>query len=355
MIKKININIENTSYSIFIENNSIIKNLEKIISKKKKIVFLIDKKVFYIFKKLKNYKNQNYILIDCSEKIKNFKKFSEITENILEIGVDRNSVIIAIGGGTLGDLSGFIASTLLRGVELILVPTTLLSQVDSSVGGKNGINTKSGKNLVGTFYHPKEVFIDPSILSTLPKREILSGYAEIVKHGIIEDQKFFNWLEKNSKKILLLDKKLLLQAIYKSILIKRKYVIKDEKEKLINNNSRAILNFGHTFGHALETIYRYKKKLTHGEAISVGMIIAGTISYKLKYLKISELNKIKAHFKSNKLPLIDKKMYDRKIFEIIQKDKKNINGIINFILIKKIGSSFLKNINLKQIKELLNK
>ncbi len=202
MIKKINIKTKSNFYSIKIENNSILKDLNKIILNNSKLIFLIDKKVFYIFQKLKNYKKLNYININCSEKIKDFKNYSIISEKILKIGIDRNSTIVSMGGGTLGDLSGFIASTILRGINLILIPTTLLSQVDSSIGGKNGINTKSGKNLVGTFYQPKKVLIDPTILSTLTKRELLSGYAEIIKHSIINDKKFFNWLEKNSKGIL---------------------------------------------------------------------------------------------------------------------------------------------------------
>jgi len=286
MNKKITLKTKNNTYSINIEPNSIVKNLNKIITKNNKVVFLIDRKVFYIFKKLKNYKNQKYLVIDCSEKLKSFSNYAKISEKILNFNIDRSTKIVAIGGGTLGDLSGFIASTILRGVDLILFPTTLLSQVDSSIGGKNGINTNSGKNLVGTFYQPKLVFIDPKILTTLSKREILSGYAEIIKHGIINDIKFFNWLNKNSKKILTLNNKILSEAIYKSIIIKRKYVLKDEKENLKNNNSRAILNFGHTFGHALETYYKYNKKLTHGEAISIGMIIAAILSYKLGYLPL---------------------------------------------------------------------
>ena len=355
MNRKIVLNTKNDIYSINIEYNSIVKNLTKIVSQKEKSIFLIDKKVFYIFQKIKKYKNQNYIVVDCSEKIKDFNNYSSLIEKILKFNIDRNIKIIVIGGGTLGDLSGFIASTLLRGVDLILFPTTLLSQVDSSIGGKNGINTKSGKNLVGTFYQPKSVFIDPKILLTLPKREILSGYAEIVKHSIINDSVFFEWLDKNSKKLLNLDSKILSQAIYKSILIKRKYVLKDEKEKLKNQFSRAILNFGHTFGHALEAYYKYNKKLTHGEAISVGMIIAGKISYKLGYLSLNELNKIKNHFLLNKLPILDKNMYDKKIFRIIEKDKKNTNNKINFVLLKKIGSAFLsKNLTLKNIKKILN-
>ena len=354
MNKKITLKTKNNIYSINIEPNSIVKNLNNILVTNDKTVFLIDRKVFYIFKKIKNYKNQKYLVIDCSEKLKSFSNYAKISEKILNFNIDRNTSIIAIGGGTLGDLSGFIASTILRGVDLILFPTTLLSQVDSSVGGKNGINTNAGKNLVGTFYQPKIVFIDPKILATLSKREILSGYAEIIKHGIINDVKFFNWLHKNSKKILTLNNKVLSEAIYKSIIIKRKYVLKDEKENLKNNNSRAILNFGHTFGHALETYYKYNKKLTHGEAISIGMIIAAILSYKLGYLSLDHLNNIKNHFKLNDLPMSDSKMFDEKIFKIIEKDKKNDNKNINFVLIKKIGSAFLSNnLNLDKIKKIL--
>lgn len=357
MNKKIILKTKNDSYLINIEAKSITKNLNKIISKNenRKLIFLIDKKVFYIFKKLRNYNRQNYILINCSEKIKNFKHYFELCERILKLGIDRNSIIVSIGGGTLGDLSGFIASTILRGVDLILFPTTLLSQVDSSIGGKNGINTSTGKNLIGTFYQPKAVYIDPEILSTLPKREILSGYAEIVKHSLINDKNFFYWLNKNSKKILSLDNTALSLSIYKSIIIKKKYILNDEKEMKKNKYSRAILNFGHTFGHALEAYYKYSNKLTHGEAIAIGMIIAGTISYKLKYISLNELNKIKFHFNSNKLPLFDVNMYNKQIFKIIQKDKKNLNDMINFVLLKNIGSAFLKsNLSLEKIKKVLN-
>ena len=354
MNKKINLKTKDNIYSISIEPNSIVKNLNKIITRNNKLVFLIDRKVFYIFKKLKNYKNQKYLVIDCSEKLKSFSNYAKISEKILNFNIDRSTKIIAIGGGTLGDLSGFIASTILRGVDLILFPTTLLSQVDSSIGGKNGINTNSGKNLVGTFYQPKLVYIDPKILKTLSKREILSGYAEIIKHAIINDLNFFNWLHKNSKKILSLNNKVLSEAIYKSIIIKRKYVLKDEKENLKNNNSRAILNFGHTFGHALETYYKYNKKLTHGEAISIGMIIAANLSYKLDYLTFNHLNIIKNHFKLNNLLMSDNKMFNEKIFKIIEKDKKNDNQKINFVLLKKIGSAFLSNnLSLDKIKKTL--
>ena len=354
MIKKINILIKEKKYSIEIEQNSIKKKIEKIISKNTNVIFLIDKKVFNVFKKIKNYQNQKYISISCSEKIKSFQYYSKLCNKILGMGVDRKSVLVAMGGGTLGDLAGFIASTVLRGIDLVLIPSTLLSQVDSSIGGKNGINTNYGKNLIGTFYQPKLVVIDPLILSSLPKREILSGYAEIVKHAIINDKIFFNWLNINSIKIFNLDYKIISSAIYKSILIKKKYVLNDEKENLINHNSRSMLNFGHTFGHALETYYNYNKKLTHGEAISIGMIIASKISYKLNYLSYEDLIKITNHFKLNNLPIADNKMFDKKIFQFIIRDKKNFDNKINLVLIKSIGRAFLKQkISLDNLKKII--
>ena len=354
MNKKIILNISEKKYSVEIEVNSIKKKIDKLLNSNNNVIFLIDKKVFNVFEKVKNYKKQKYITISCSEKIKSFQDYSKLSNKILSMGVDRKSVIIAIGGGTLGDLAGFIASTLLRGVDLVLIPTTLLSQVDSSIGGKNGINTEYGKNLIGTFYQPTKVIIDPSTLSSLPRREFLSGYAEIVKHAIINDQKFFSWLNINSKKIFNLNYKVISEAIYKSVSIKKEYVVKDEKEKLKNKYSRAILNFGHTFGHALETLYNYDKTLTHGEAISIGMIIASTISYKLNYLSYKDLNNLKEHFVSNDLPVSNNKMYHNEIFKIILKDKKNVDGNINLVLLKGIGDAFLKNnLDLKYIKKIL--
>ncbi len=354
MKKTIKISTKEQNYSIEIENNSIIKKLEKITSNQKNTIFLVDKKVLKIFKKFRSYKKFNYISLNCSEQIKSFKVYENITQKILKMGIDRNSQIIAIGGGTLGDLSGFIASTIMRGIDLILIPTTLLSQVDSSIGGKNGINTHYGKNLVGTFYQPKLVIIDPSVLKSLPLREIRSGYSEIIKHSIINDGKFFNWLEKNSKLIFDLKPKILIEAIYKSINIKKKFILNDEKEKLQNKYSRSILNFGHTFGHALETYYNYNKKLTHGEAISIGMSIAAKISTKLNYLSFKNYEKIINHFNKNKLPTFDKNMYNKSIFLIIKKDKKNFNGLINFVLINKIGNAFLINrLNLEDIKKII--
>ena len=184
--------------------------------------------------------------------------------------VDRNDTLIAFGGGVIGDIVGFTASITLRGINFIQIPTTLLSQVDSAVGGKTGVNTKEGKNLIGTFYQPKLVISDVSLLKSLPKREILSGYAEIIKYGLIMDKRFLNWLLDNESKLMTFNKKYLIEAVFHSCKNKAIIVRKDEKEK----NIRAILNLGHTFGHAIEAINNYQKSLTHGEAVSIGILMA---------------------------------------------------------------------------------
>ncbi len=355
MTKIINIKTNERSYSIEIKYNSIITKLKKIVKRKNKVIIIVDSKVKHLVKNFNKETNLNIIKIKGNEKIKNFKNFEKLSELILSKGIDRKTLLVAIGGGSIGDLVGFIASTLLRGIEFVLIPTTLLSQVDSSIGGKNGINSLNGKNLIGTFYQPSKVIIDPLVLKTLSKRQFKSGYAEIIKHAIINNKSFFEWLEKNYTKIFKLDRASLETAIYKSILIKKKFVSFDTKEQLINNKSRAILNFGHTFGHALELLYKYNNRITHGEAIAIGMIIASKISNKTSKLSNNDLNKIIDHFVNVGLPTYDKKIFNKNIIKIIQKDKKNFDKKINLILIKEIGEAYLAmNFNLLKLKKLLN-
>ena len=294
----------------------------------------------HVIKDLRGVKKVKIISLKSNENLKNIDNFNSLCENLLKKGIDRNSYLIAIGGGTLGDLCGFVASSLMRGLDFKLIPTTLLSQVDSSLGGKNGINSLYGKNLIGTFYHPTEVIIDSEILISLPKREMKSGYAEIVKHALINDSNFFQWLEKNYAKIFKFENKIIDKAILKSINIKLKYIKKDPFERLTNNYSRAMLNFGHSLGHSLETYYKYSNLLNHGEAISIGMIIESLISHKLGYLKEHELIRIINHFKNTKLKIFDKNIKNKKILKILTKDKKNYNNQINIVLLKKIGKSF---------------
>ena len=354
MQKKIYIKNKKLNTSILIKKNFISKFVKNIAKKNEKVFCVIDSKI-KINLNLTNQKNIIIISFHSGEKVKNLDGYKNLAEKLILKNVNRKSAVIAIGGGTLGDLTGFVASTLLRGLDFFLIPTTLLSQVDSSIGGKNGINTIFGKNLLGTFYQPKEVLIDISILNSLPKKEIRSGYAEIIKHALIKDYKFFCWLEVNSKKLLNLNKSILEQAIYKSIMIKLFYVIKDDRELLLNNNSRAMLNFGHTIGHAIEKYYDYNK-FNHGEAISIGMITEAKISNYLGLLSSKELEKIITHFKKSGLKTYDKIIKDKKIIKILSKDKKNFQNNINFSLIDKIGSSiFYQKLDNNQVYKILKK
>ena len=356
MKKQILIKTKSKKYKIFIENGSINTYLKSELRTDSKKFIIVDSKVSKkINKIIKNKKNVFLITVKGSEKLKSINSYWKIISKLLQKKIDRSSTIISIGGGTVGDLCGFISNTILRGVKFSLIPTTLLSQVDSSIGGKNGINSKYGKNLIGTFYQPDIVIIDPTILRSLPLKQLRSGYAEIVKHALINDKNFYIWLKKNLKNILLLKKNPLCYAILKSIKIKEKYVTSDEKEKLVNSSSRAMLNFGHTFGHALESINKYRSNLTHGEAISIGMILAAKISYRMKNIRRSELDDIIYHFKQAGLPYSTKSMINNKLYKAIAADKKNTNNKINLILLKKVGEAYYKRgLNITELKNLIN-
>lgn len=354
MKKTLSVQSKNKNYNIIVENNSLLKYI-LMQESSQKIIIIIDSKLSFLLNKLKLNNNYHIIKINGGEKIKSFKNYSLLCSKILKLKINRSSCIIAIGGGTIGDLVGFVASTLLRGIKFILMPTTLLSQVDSSIGGKNGINATYGKNLVGTFYQPNKVFIDPSLLRSLNKREIKSGYAEILKHALIKDKNFYKWLCKNYTNVLNLKKYYITKAIIHSIKIKTFFIQKDEHEKLQTSNSRAMLNFGHTFGHALETMNNYNNKLTHGEAIAIGMSLASKISYKKKLITDKEYYSIIRHLKAIKLPYKDKRIKQDKLYKLMLADKKNTNNKINLILLKKIGNAvFEKGLNKEDIKNILN-
>ena len=355
MKKIIKLSLKDQKYNIIIEKNSILKNIQNEIKYNQKIFILIDTKVSHLINKLKLNSNINIIKISCGEKIKTIEYYKKIYSKLLNLNIDRSSTIISIGGGSLGDLSGFVASTVLRGVKFVLIPTTLLSQVDSSIGGKNGINTNKGKNLIGTFLQPSKVIIDIVALKSLPTRELKSGYAEILKHSLINDKNFFLWLDKNYDKVLRLQNEFISKAIIESVKIKIQFVKNDEQERLINKNSRAMLNFGHTFGHALETMNYYNKKLTHGEAISIGMAFASKISHKMKFINHKDFNFIVNHLKKVKLPYYDGRIKNNKIYDLMLNDKKNSNNKINLILLETIGTAFFKRgFSKEKIKKLLN-
>ena len=263
-----------------------------------------------------------------------------------------------MGGGILGDLSAFVSSLTKRGIKFINVPTSLLAQVDASIGGKTAINSVQGKNLIGTFYQPDFVIIDISFLNSLPRREIISGYGEILKHSLILDRKFFFWLTNNAKKIINdRDKNILKSAIVQSCKIKSRIVSRDEKEQ----NSRMILNFGHTFAHGFEGAKNFSRKLNHGEAVLLGMITACWLSYQKKLLSLKDLNLIKKHYVNLNLPMKINNFFDineiDRIINFMKKDKKNSNEKLNLILMDKIGKTskpHAHKINVNEMKKFLS-
>ena len=352
MQNKLFIKNKKLNIKILIKKNYISKFIKNIVKNNEKVFCILDSKI-KIDLNLNKQKNLKIISIQSGERIKSINGYKNLSEKLIKSNINRKSVIIAIGGGTLGDLVGFVASTILRGLDFFLIPTTLLSQVDSSIGGKNGINTIYGKNQLGTFYQPKEVLIDISVLQSLPKNELRSGYAEIVKHALINDYSFFCWLENNANKLLNLNRYILEKAIYKSIMIKLIYVVNDEKEILLNKNSRAMLNFGHTIGHAIESHYNYKK-YNQGESISIGMITEAKISNYLGMLSSIELERIITHFKKCRLKISDNIIKDKLLINKLIKDKKNFLSNINFSLIDKIGSSiFYKKLDKNKVYKIL--
>ena len=300
-----------------------------------------------IKKLLKKFPKRCFVIMG-HERIKNIQNYSSLIEKIIKLGVQRKTVIYSFGGGTLGDLSGFLASTILRGVEHVMIPTSLLAMVDSSIGGKTGINSKFGKNLIGTFYLPKKVFICSDFLKSLPKREIACGYAEIIKYSLINSNHLHKLLVKKSNGDI---NKIIKLSIY----FKFKY-ISDFREKLKTKNSRAILNFGHTIGHAIENSNFYKSNLKHGEAISLGMILELKISILLNYYpeKVDNLIEI---LKKYNLPVNYNKYVNKNtIPSLIKKitfDKKVINEYVNIALVGKNGG-FIKKISIRDLKSILN-
>ena len=286
-------------------------------------------------------KELHIITLPDGEEYKNFDSINYALDRLFDAKFDRNSTLIAFGGGVIGDMTGFIASIFLRGIKFIQIPTTLLSMVDSSVGGKTGINNKYGKNLIGTFYQPEAVYIDTYFLNTLEKREFAAGMAEIIKMAVMFDKKFFEDI-KNEK--LSLE-----EMIKRAVELKAEVVNQDEKEKGI----RSVLNYGHTFGHVIENLTNYKTYL-HGEAVAIGMVMANELSKKLGYLSKNEANEIKELLKKYNLPTNFKIEDIDEFYNHFFLDKKTMNNEIKFIIPEKIGKyKIVKNIDEKIIKDIL--
>lgn len=280
----------------------------------------------------KKVKRAELFTFPAGERSKNRKMKAKIEDEMFSAGLGRDSAVIALGGGVTGDLAGFVSATYMRGIPYIQVPTTLLAMVDSSIGGKTAVDVEAGKNLIGAFHQPKAVFIDPCLLATLPARQIKNGLAEMVKHAVIADDEFFSFLKKNLRDILKLDGGMIEKALMRSCEIKADVVEKDEKEAGL----RQILNYGHTVGHALEKLSKYK--LLHGEAVAVGMIVEGFISWAMGFMKINELerqNELIAElgFSSRALNRFEAS----EIIYAMRADKKVRKGEIRMVLPKRVG------------------
>ena len=273
------------------------------------------------------------IILPDGEEEKNWASLMRVFDVLLEQKCDRKTTLVALGGGVIGDLTGFAAATYMRGVPFVQVPTTLLAQVDSSVGGKTGINHPLGKNMIGAFYQPQAVIADTTTLDTLPARELSAGLAEVIKHGAIIDAAFFDWIEANIAKLMARDAPALAYAIQRSCEIKADVVRQDERE----GGLRAILNFGHTFGHAIEAGLGYGEWL-HGEAVGCGMVMAADLSQRLGFIDAPARERVTALVKAAGLPVAAPDLGAERWLELMQVDKKNEGGQIKFILLKPLGT-----------------
>jgi 3-dehydroquinate synthase len=286
----------------------------------------------------------DHVIVPAGEASKDFAHLAQLTEAMLKAKCERSTMIVALGGGVIGDLTGFAAAVLLRGVEFIQIPTTLLAQVDSSVGGKTGINTPAGKNLVGAFHQPRLVIADTDTLATLPRRELLAGYAEVAKYGLLGDAAFWQWLENNGVTALGPGgHEALRQCIVASCEAKARIVAADERE----DGVRALLNLGHTFAHALEAEAGYGAALLHGEAVAVGMVLAFDLSVRMGLCPAADAQRVRAHFAAAglKTTLLKQGIHgpttpERLIGHMVH-DKKNKDGAITFILVRGIGKAFI--------------
>lgn len=340
-MKKITINCKNKKYTINI-SSGLISNLNDLLffDEKDKVMIVTNKTLSIIYlNKIKNILEKNgakidFIVIPDGEKFKSLSTADTIFTELLHKMYNRDSTLIALGGGVIGDLTGFVAATYQRGIKFIQIPTTLLSQVDASIGGKTGVNHVNGKNMIGVFHQPESVIIDLNFLYTLPLRELKSGIAEVIKYSIIFDEKFFIWIEKNIDLLLSLNKYALEYCVMRCCELKAQAVEKDEKEL----NSRMVLNLGHTYGHAIETFMGYNGDWLHGEAISVGMIMAAHASFLINKISKNDFNRIVTLISKIGLPTKGPNgmLVENYIFNMMH-DKKVISNKIRMILPVKIG------------------
>ena len=340
-IRKIIVKLEDRSYPIYIGKNALsdksllgkinVNNFALVTNKKIKSLHL---------SKIKNNSiKKNQIILSDGEKYKNQESISKIYSYLLKNKFSRDSCLVAFGGGVIGDMTGYASATYQRGINFIQIPTTLLSMVDSSVGGKTGINHPLGKNMIGAFHQPIAVIIDTEILRTLSKRQFNAGMAEVIKYGIIKDKNFFKWITKNCSNIKLQDPESIIKIVKRSCEIKAEIVSQDEEEK----NIRALLNLGHTFGHAIENVLGYGKWL-HGEAIACGFLIASSVAIQNKTMSINQYNDIKNLLKVFDLPTkLPKNINIEDLFNAMLVDKKVKDNKMVYVLPNGIGDSYITN------------
>ena len=276
------------------------------------------------------------IVLPDGEAHKNWETLNLVFDQLLQARCERSTTLIALGGGVVGDIGGFAAATYQRGIAFVQIPTTLLAQVDSSVGGKTAINHPLGKNMIGAFYQPKLVLADTSTLDTLPDRELSAGLAEVIKYGLIRDSAFFAWLEKNIGRLLARDKEALAHAIVRSCEHKAVVVAADERE----TGERALLNLGHTFGHAIESALGYGAWL-HGEAVAAGTLLAAELSSRMGMMPREEVERVRALFAAARLPVVAPALGVERYLEFMGHDKKVDQGRLRLILLKRIGEAFV--------------
>ncbi|GAB5387990.1 MAG: 3-dehydroquinate synthase [Alphaproteobacteria bacterium] len=283
------------------------------------------------------------LILPAGEATKSLEQFGQVLDHWLAAGIDRRAVVVLLGGGVIGDLGGYAAASALRGLSFIQVPTTLLAQVDSSVGGKTGINCRHGKNLIGAFHQPRLVLADTDTLATLPPREMLAGYAEVVKYAMLGDAGFMTWLEQHGPALLDGDAGLQAEAVARSVAMKAEIVAEDEKEA----GRRALLNLGHTFGHALEARGGYDGRLLHGEAVGIGMLMAAGLSARLGMTDDTAEARLRAHLTTVGLPVCPSErqisISADEMIALMGKDKKVADGQIVFILLEELGEAVIRN------------
>lgn len=343
------ITLPNQTYPILIERNLLnhIKTYVEPYITNKKTAIITDKNVYAqhgqsLMKNIQNLTNTHLIILEPGETSKSIPVLEKVYKELLNFGITKSDLIIAFGGGVIGDLTGFAAATYLRGIPFVQIPTSLISQVDSSIGGKTAVNLIEGKNLIGSFYHPSAVFIDPELLTSLNSRYFSDGMAEVIKYGCIRDQALFEKLEKASTEHLITDMD---EMIYQCCKIKRNIVMNDEKD----NGERMLLNFGHTVGHGIEKVFDYKR-FTHGEGVAMGMYHITQKSEAMHLTDVGTSEKIKNILIKYKLPHRIPELDENALLKTVMSDKKSRGNKMNLVLLKHIGNSFIHTIEKNDMK-----